>query len=89
MSGVHIYSLGGEAGSHRGCLRYIHVLCDRLGIRSCKPLVVNVCTLVFVYGGIVCLVVEGIHVGTEGEWVRYIRRMLSVTSTLLHVQYLK
>ena len=27
--------------------------------------------------------------GTEGAYVRYIRRMLSVTSTLLPVEYLK
>jgi hypothetical protein len=45
----------------------VYVLCDRLGVRRCKPLAIIVCTLVFVYGGIVCLVVEGIHVGTEGK----------------------
>ena len=31
----------------------------------------------------------GIRVGTGGKHVRYIRRMLSVTSTLLPVEYLK
>ena len=43
----------------------------------------------FVYSDMGCLVVEGIHVGTGGKQVRYIRRILSVTSTLSHVEYLK
>lgn len=28
----------GEAGSHRGYVRYIHGQCDRLGCELCKPL---------------------------------------------------
>ena len=37
-SGTHRYALGGEAGSHRGYVRYIHVQCSRLGCELCKPL---------------------------------------------------
>jgi hypothetical protein len=42
----------------------VYVECDRLGVKSCKLLVVSVCALVAVYSDMGCLVVEGIHVGT-------------------------
>ena len=66
----------------------VYVECDRLGVKSCKLLVVSVCALVAVYSDMGCLVVEGIHVGTSGGWVRYIRRMLSLPSTGIGVVYL-
>ena len=39
--------------------------------------------------GVLKVLVVWEHRGTEGNHVRYIRRILSVTSTLLHVEYLK
>jgi hypothetical protein len=42
-----------------------------------------------VYGDICGVGCVGIQAALEVKQVRYIRRMLSVTSTLLHVPYLK
>jgi len=39
--------------------------------------------------GVLKVLVVWEHRGTEGNHVRYIRRILSVTSTLLPVEYLK
>ena len=57
---------------HRGAYGIIHVQCDRLGVRRCKPVAISVCVLVAVYSDMGCLVYVGIQLGTGGEWVRYL-----------------
>jgi hypothetical protein len=88
MSGTHRIAVKGCRG-HRGTLRYCLCGVTQIGVRRCKPLVVDVCTLVSYMVECSVWFVWEYMLGTKGEWVMYIRRLLSVTSTLLQVQYLK
>ena len=78
--------MGARATTHKGVIFIASAAHGEF--QKCIPLVISVCTLVSHMAAFEVLVMVGVRAAQEVNTLG-VRRLLSVTSTLLPVQYLK